>query len=88
MLLHSTVPGGTAIRGAYTGALAEQLMRGHDKDITELHIEAVHAMADTSASEQVPMIQSTLKKFLVLNWVNTSSQSSTFQRDFLQKKHS
>ena len=79
VLLHATVPDGVAYRGAYIGALADQIGKitnGEEKDITGLHTEAVQAMKSTSARQQVPMIQSTLEKFLILDWVGVTSRQN------------
>ena len=74
VLLHATVPDGTALRGSYTGALAAQLSKASEAkekmDINQAHTLAVNTMRSSGANQkQVPMMQHTLEKFLVLPWV-------------------
>lgn len=60
VLLLSTMTGGSALRGAYTGALASQFRLADGKtDIHTMHCEAVKEMRSTEP-EQVPEYRCTL----------------------------
>ena len=64
MLLLGTVTGGLAIRGAFTGAIAEVVRRSDGKtDICEMFHKAVDNMSD---EEQTPEMRATTKKLLIL----------------------
>lgn len=79
MLLHATVPEGTAVRGAYTQALAQELTKAKGQvDINEVHTMAVKSMRASQDKErnQVPMMQHTLEKFLILPWNDANAVSS------------
>lgn len=85
VLLHATVPDGTAVRGAYTSALAAQLNKTRDdgkRDLTHIHTEAIQAMEANGVTQQLPMLQSTLKKFLILDWANTSRKDTLLTKFF------
>lgn len=60
VLLLSTASGGSALRGAYTGALARQLQLADGKrDIHDMHLEAVKEVR-AIGELQVPMYMCTL----------------------------
>ena len=64
VLLLATVTGGLAIRGAFTGAIAEVVRRSDGKtDICEMFHKAVDNMSD---EEQTPEMRVTTKKLLIL----------------------
>ena len=62
VLLMSTVIGGTAFRGAYTGELAHQFRHADGKtSISEMHYKAVQRM-NGGREWQVPEIRGTLTR--------------------------
>ena len=67
LLLLSSMRGGYARRGAYTGALACELTRADNKkDICEMHGNAVSKMREMRDEDQIPEMRSTLTKKLIL----------------------
>lgn len=58
--------GEVAYRGAYTGALADQIQKADGKDVRSMHSEAVREMERNHGSEQTAMETNTLKRYLVL----------------------
>ena len=72
VLLLATVTGGRATRGAYTGAIADQLLKTDEEiEIYSLHTKAVHNMTKQEGDEQVPEYRDTLmgKRLLLPNHV-------------------
>ena len=66
LLLLSSMRGGYARRGAYTGALAGELARADNKtDVCEMHGNAVRKMRATGDEEQIPEMRSTLTRKLI-----------------------
>ena len=62
VLLLSTVAGGSAVRGSYTGALARQFRLADGKtDIHQMHCAAVQAMSQSNP-HQTPEHRCTLKR--------------------------
>ena len=85
VLLLATVTGGLAIRGAFTGALADQIRAADGKtDIYTMFNRAVDNMIrnDAACSDQVPEMRNTTRKSLILppvvsnNTADTITQSS------------
>lgn len=69
LLLLATTRGGNAVRGAYTGALANQIRKADGKtDMFSMHTTAVNEMKskDPKTHNQHPEMRSTLAKDLVL----------------------
>lgn len=59
--------GEVAYRGAYTGALADQIQKADGKtDVRSMHSEAVREMERNHGSQQTAMEANTLKRYLVL----------------------
>ena len=68
-LLLSTVAGGTALRGAYTGAIADQISKSSGKtDINSMHTAAVKQVQQTFSlnHDQIPELRHTLDKTLIM----------------------
>ena len=80
VVLLATVSGGTAIRGAFTGAFADEIrMTDGEKDIYSMFTAATFNMqnADDSTMQQ-PLIMSTLTRRLVLPPALTSGSGMKF----------
>ena len=74
MLLLATVRGGVAYRGVFTGAMADQFRSADGKK----DINAMFTLAASSARqkhEQIPKLESTTHKFLILPPVETQAAS-------------
>ena len=68
VLLLASMREGSAQRGAYTDAMAEEFKRADGQsDIADMHHRAVAEMAKQYGEDQTPEIRSTLKKKLVPN---------------------
>ena len=71
-LLLASMREGSAQRGAYTDAMAEEFKRADGRSIAEMHQNAVAEMTKKYGEEQTPEIRSTLKKKLVLHRIDVS----------------
>ena len=77
MLLLSTVTGGLVIRGAFTGAIADELRKSDGQtDIYSMFTLAVNKLV-RSKSLQRPEMRSTADKFLVLPPALNNAAKST-----------
>lgn len=73
VLLLATVTGGVALRGAFTGAIAEAFRKADGKiDICEMFHEAVNSMSN---DEQIPEMRVTTRKLLILPPANNYNSS-------------
>ena len=67
VLLSATVTGGTAFRGVYTGAIAQELRKADGRtDIHPMHISSVAELPAADRAEQTPEYRSTMQKVLIL----------------------
>ena len=72
VMMLATVPGGAAVRGAFTGALADEISQADGKtDIHAIFTKASDAISSNSFAQQ-PVFRSTLRKKLVLPKVDRS----------------
>ena len=67
VLLLASMREGSAQRGAYTDAMAEEFKRADGRSIADMHQNAVAEMTKKYGEDQTPEIRSTLKKKLVLH---------------------
>ena len=63
-LLLASMREGSAKRGAYTDAMAEEFKRADGRSIADMHHNAVAEMRKKYGDDQTPEIRSTLKKKL------------------------
>ena len=66
VLLLASMREGSAKRGAYTDAMANELKRADGRSIADIHQNAVAEMTKKYGEDQTPEMRSTLKKKLVL----------------------
>ena len=72
VLLLASMREGSAKRGAYTDAMAEEFKRADGRSIADMHQNAVAEMTKKYGEDQTPEIRSTLKKKLVLHRIDVS----------------
>ena len=81
VLLLATVRGGVAYRGVFTGAMADQFRSADGKkDINAMFTLAANStrlrIDGSLAAEQIPKLESTTHKFLILPPVETEARSN------------
>ena len=70
------ITGGKAVRGVYTRALAKQLKKADGKtEIGKMHTNASNLVERMGYQQQIPEIQHTLRKLLILPGKQATSKS-------------
>lgn len=81
VLLLATVSGGKAYRGAFTGALSDQIKRADGKTGIHEMFQQAYSKLQTEHQTQTPVLISTLRKNLFLQPISNKMASKGVQND-------